>query len=140
MITKKKLRNASEEFIEWKQKNCILDAECSKCVLRGYYCERFSERIWVENKRKFLNKKIEVGGILTKDEKEYLRTVIKPFIERVDCIRKVSNIEYEFIRIELKYSEEKGCEENISLPYFKPNTMYKEMELEEEYTLEELGL
>ncbi len=70
----KKLRDLTrEEFIEWKRKNCILDANCSKCVLRGYYCERFSERIWVENKRKFLNKKIETSkiNILTKKEKKY---------------------------------------------------------------------
>ena len=147
MIIKKKLRNVTrKEFKEWKQKNCIgsHNADCNKCVFKGYNCNCFSEGVWVNYKNlcsdAFLNQEIEVGGILPKDEKEYLRAVIKPFRERVDCIRKVSNIEYEFIRIELKYSEEKGCEENISLPYFNPDTMYKEMEVEKEYTLKDLDL
>ena len=147
MIIKKKLRNVTrEEFKEWKQKNCIgsHNAECSKCVFKGYNCNRFSESVWINNKNlcsdAFLNQEIEVGGILPKDEKEYLSAIIKPFRERVDCIRKISNIEYEFIRIELKYSEEKGYEENISLPYFNPGTMYRGMISGKEYTLKDLDL
>lgn len=147
MIIKKKLRNVTrEEFIEWKQKNCIgaHNADCNKCVFKGYNCDRFSEGVWVNYKNlcsdAFLDQKIEVGGILTKDEKEYLRTVIKPFRERVDCIQKVFGIEYEFIKIKLKYSEETKCEERINLPYFNPDTMYKEMTLGKEYTLKELDL
>lgn len=136
----KKLRDVSKEFIEWKQKNCILDAECSKCVLRGYYCERFSERIWVGNKRK-----IEIGGILTKDEKEYLRAVIKPFRDRIIYIKKTIvfdgyGVNYaECISIISKYKDEE--EEYITeLPIFEEYSLYKGMEVEKEYTLEELGL
>lgn len=147
MIIKKKLRDVtSEEFKEWKQKNCIgaHNADCSKCVFKGYNCDRFSEGTWTKYKdlcsNKFLDQEIEVGGILTKDEKECLSAVIKPFRERVDCIRKVFGIKYEFIRIELKYSEETKCEERINLPYFNPDTTYKGMTLEKEYTLKDLDL
>lgn len=133
-----KLRNASKEFIEWKRKNCILDANCSKCVLRDYYCERFSERIWVENKRKFLNKKIEVSkiNILTKKEKKYLSFVIKPFRDKIIFIRKSADdddIKFEWLTFVLQ-------DELFSLPTFKPNAMYKNMKIRKKYTLEELGL
>ncbi len=74
--------------------------------------------------------------ILDKIEKEYLKSVIKPFKSRIEYIKKVrkyySNLEY--ICIVLK-------ENNIGiLPDFKPGTMYKNMKLETEYTLSELGL
>ena len=147
MIIKKKLRNVtSEEFEKWKRKNCIgaHNAKCSKCVFKGYNCYLFSEGVWVNYKNlcsdAFLDQEIEVEGILTKDEKKYLSAVIKPFRERVDCIRKVSNIGYEFIIIELRYSEETELIDRINLPYFKSNTMYNGMKLEKKYTLKDLDL
>lgn len=73
--------------------------------------------------------------ILDKVEKKYLSYFIKPFKNRViEIILKkgFENKQYIIIRI-------KG-EDPIYLPYFKPNTMYKGMELNKQYTLEELGL
>lgn len=76
--------------------------------------------------------------ILDEAEKRYLRGVIKPFRDKVKGIKK-----------EIKCLDEKNEEEImiwlkdrqlIRLPGFKPNTMYKRMELYKEYTLEELGL
>ena len=54
----------------------------------------------------------------------------------------VYNVQYrkwgkQFIRIQLLGEE---CSEFINLPWFKPDTMYKGMELNKEYTLEEIGL
>ena len=71
--------------------------------------------------------------ILTDEEKAYLSAVIKPFRNNVKSIRKVRSITKGFILIELK------CEV-FSLPLFEAGTMYKGMEGNKQYTLEELGL
>ena len=82
----------------------------------------------------------EVKDILDLEEKEYLSNVIKPFKHKVKGIRK-SEIcdnkdnqikEYIEIHIENDYP--------INLPNFKKNTIYKNMEIDKAYTLEELGL
>ena len=74
-------------------------------------------------------------------EKEYLSAVIKPFKDRVCYIQKVktTNSDNQFIFIRVKRYD---CEENedIDLPYFKANTMYKGMKVDRCYTLKELGL
>ena len=69
--------------------------------------------------------------ILDEVEKRYLRGVIRPF--EVRFIKKVGLTNAEYIYIELKSS-------HISLPNFSSNTMYKGMEIDKKYTLEELGL
>lgn len=70
--------------------------------------------------------------ILDEEEKRYLEGVIRPFRDKVTYIQKLSGCG-EFITIQLE-------REDINLPYFKANTMYKGMKHGEEYTLEELGL
>ena len=77
--------------------------------------------------------------ILDKAEKRYLSNVIRPFRDKVESIQKLETSEkrkeYLFILL--------NCEENeevITLPYFKANTMYKGMNTNKEYSLEELGL
>lgn len=153
MIIKKKLRDVnSEEFKGWKQKNCIGShiAKCSKCVFKGYNCDYFSEGVWVNNKslcsKKFLNQKIEVGGILTKDEEEYLRAVIKPFRGRILNIRKEETESAnggmnEFIEVYVKPEFETGLRvESFCLPRFVANAMFKEMKLSKKYLPEKLGL
>lgn len=73
--------------------------------------------------------------ILDEEEKRYLRVVIRPFKNRVRGIEKISySEEEEFITIIVK------DDGDINLPTFKRNTMYKGMEPNKEYTLEELGL
>lgn len=73
--------------------------------------------------------------ILDDKEKEYLSSVIKPFKDRVKYIAKwyykMTGGYYIVIRLE---------NENIYLPMFKENTIYKNMKIHKEYTLEELGL
>lgn len=78
--------------------------------------------------------------ILTKEEKEYLEAVISPFRDRVLFISKHTflNRAYEWVKIKLK--DEELDIEDFDLPYFKKDIMYKGMELNEEYTLDELGL
>ena len=71
--------------------------------------------------------------ILDEKEKEYLRAVIRPFRDRVKYIEKCGGYEKDYIKIGVKG-------EPIVFPFFKKNTMYKGMEQNKEYTLEELGL
>lgn len=149
----KKLRNVTtEEFAEWKFKNCInnRNADCNKCVFKGYNCERFSEGVWVKNKdlcsKKFLNQEIEVGGILTKNEKECLKSVIKPFRDRILSIRKEETESAnggmnEYIEIYVEPIFETGIRvESFCLPHFVANTLFKEMKLSRKYSPKELGL
>ena len=74
--------------------------------------------------------------ILDKVEREYLKAVIRPFRKEVKhiAIWDTCNGSKQFVHIKL-YDED--C---INLPNFKPNAMYKGMELHKEYTLEEIGL
>ena len=77
-----------------------------------------------------------VCNILDKEEKEYLSAVIKPF--KIKCITKSETTSdlFEFITICLDNEED----ELITLPYFKKGTMYKNMETDKNYTIEELEL
>ena len=74
--------------------------------------------------------------ILDEIEKRYLKAVVRPFRDKVDYIAKKKSkvINDEFIYIHLPHNL------SINFPYFKPNTMYKGMKTDKQYTLEELGL
>lgn len=74
--------------------------------------------------------------ILDETEREYLKAVIKPFKKRVKFIRKTESnmlFEKELLLIQLN-------DDDLILPYFEKEMMYKGMELSKKYTLEELGL
>ena len=76
--------------------------------------------------------------ILDDVEKRYLNNVIRPFRGNVRFITKrrywIDSTEYNDISIFINNNS------NIILPKFKANNMYKGMEIEKTYTLEELGL
>ena len=73
--------------------------------------------------------------ILDKTEKRYLENFLRPFINRVESIKKGRSwIDDEYIII---YFIDNDMTE---MPTYKKDTMYKGMKLYEEYTLEELGL
>lgn len=79
--------------------------------------------------------KINVGEpILDEKEREYLSSIIKPFRNRVEYIKKHSETDEEFIIIKLSGFE------TIYLPYFDRNTMYKNMGTGIKYPLKELDL
>lgn len=73
--------------------------------------------------------------ILTQEEKEYLANVIKPIRNKVlNIAKKENNLKsMEWIKIDLN-------DDQINLYYFEKDTQFKEMKLDKEYTLEELGL
>lgn len=74
--------------------------------------------------------------ILDETEKRYLKNIIRPFRDKVECITKRNNGIDNFICIHINGRENVG----IILPHFDKGTMYKGMEDNKEYTLEELGL
>ena len=81
----------------------------------------------------------EPKPILDAEEKAYLEAVLRPFKDRVVCIHKSSAGDYEYLRINIK-SDVYTCVDTFTLPFFKANTMYKNMKILQEYTLKELGL
>lgn len=148
-----KLRDLTKE--QWD--NCNSDIcstiRCENCMFYKVYCgTTLEKKSWFNNKDlysdKFLNQEIEIEipDILDKEEKQYLRNVIKPFKNRVVSISKkiitfenTENKMFQYIRIKIKSKTNIFCNEFINLPYFN-NEMYKGMEDYKEYTLEELGL
>ena len=78
---------------------------------------------------------------LTEKERAYLSSVIKPFRNNVISITKLDSEdinEYEYVCIEIK----EVCVDRyyINLPYFKKGTMYKGMETDKAYSMEDMGL
>ena len=68
--------------------------------------------------------------------------VIKPFRDRVVCIKKVRVLtkSFEYITIRIASLAYRDTWSDIDFPYFKANSMYKNMTRNKNYTLEELGL
>lgn len=76
--------------------------------------------------------------ILNDEEKEYLSAVIKPFRKDVEYIVKLPK--FEWIQEEIYIHIGRSWRGNIELPTFKKGALYKGMEINKRYTLEELGL
>lgn len=78
----------------------------------------------------------EAKEVLDEAEKRYLREVIRPFRSKVLQITKKYDCftELEYIKITIK------DDASLEFPSFSKNTMYKNMEIDKKYTLEELGL
>ena len=99
----------------------------------GLYIDDFSADCWEEYKE----------PVLDEEEKEYLSAVIKPFRDRVIYIKKIDvylgcNKYDEYILGELGNKDD--VVDTFALPYFPKGSMYKGMETNKKYTLEELGL
>ena len=89
----------------------------------------------VKIKNGLITEIVKKKEILDKAEKEYLSSVIKPFKEKVTGIdiREFSADKcYLYIDI--------IGDDGFGLPNFKQGTMYKNMQVNRKYTLEELGL
>lgn len=144
MKIKKKLDYLTlENFLSYySNNNCINKTNCSNCPFRFTNCDPNSENFWLKNKDvfsdDFLYQEIEfdVKNILTNEEKEYLKVVLKPFKNDVLYICKTKplpNNKKEFIRIELK-------NDSMIFPNFTENTIYKGMKINKKYTLKDLDL
>lgn len=106
-----------------------VEIEYNGKIVKEYACtneagiKKFLE--WLEEEYK--------EPILNDVEKTYLSAVIKPFREKVEYVKKIDCEKKEFLKIYLE-------DDSISFPFFEAGTMYKGMEADKEYTLEELGL
>lgn len=83
--------------------------------------------------------------ILDEVEKRYLEGVLRPFKDRVKYIQKTDyhvagNGNKERIVIMMSTTHTYLCRECLPMPFFDKGTMYKGMEVNKKYTLEELGL
>lgn len=119
----------------------IADIEIHHGIKRIYYksydVEEFASR-WIIDFIKWLEKddgKECNPTILTNEEKAYLSAVIKPFRKDIKYITKKDFVKAkEYLLIKMRDLSTAG------LPLFEKETMYKEMEEDRKYTLEELGL
>lgn len=142
MLVEKKLRDVTkEEFKDWVVRNCG-NVSCKACPFKAVNCGAQDENNWVMNKDifadSFLNRRmfVEQKDILDKEEKEYLRAVIKPFRDKITSIQVIYSTYYKnkgWIQIETP-----GIK--TQLPYCDITKMYKGMEDCIQYTVEELGL
>lgn len=146
MKIKIKLRDiTNEQWDDYKHNACPKLVCPNACPCYGSNCSfSKSSESWINKKDlysdKFLNQEIEIPDILDEEEKEYLANVIKPFKDRVICITKtkIKSDKY-FISITIHSDLSLTEKELITLPYFQ-NDIYKEMEIDKDYTLKELGL
>lgn len=148
MKRKIKLRDlTAKQWDENKGIECNKCKHCDNCKFGYINCDTSNfKSSWINNKDmfsdKFLNQEIEIEGpdILSEAEKEYLSAVIKPFRDRVIFIKKVkcANNNY-FISIKISSELSQSGEGRIYFPFFQ-NDMYKGMEANKKYTLEELDL
>lgn len=124
---------------KYKLNELVYDTLNKKCYkIRGitirnngtYYCLEFDNENTIIRSEKSIRKcKI----ILDKEETRYLNDVIRPFRNKVTYIKKLCYLNQEHLVIQLDY-------DYFYLPYFKKGTMYKNMETDKRYTLEDLHL
>lgn len=139
MKNKEKYNLAHLHIVELTETNILginityVEIEYDGKIVKNYACKneagikKFLE--WLEEEYK--------PEILTEKEKAYLSAVIKPFRKRIEYIEKTDNYYVDgkqFLSIGLV------TDDHCYLPFFKKGTMYKGMEANECYTLEELGL
>ncbi len=139
-----KMKLEKEVYI--KNFKCIHDKDTDGVfsTLDIIFCDLLTEKE-VLILKKFLNKAIKTNKakltleyqepILDEAERKYLSGVIRPFRDSVEYIKKIKDNyrKEEYIVIHTNQIV-------IPFPFFKKGTMYKGMELNKEYTAEELGL
>lgn len=103
--------------------------KCNNCIFDTYEtCQ--------QGRKEWMNRESE---ILDEAEKKYLSAVIEPWWDQVECIRKLESYEgMEMISIVTESSIK--IRTYVDLPPFAKNTMYQGLEVNKEYTLEDLGL
>lgn len=109
------------------------DIACDRCVFNQTTpkcAEVFKE--WLEREH--------VEPVLTDEEKQYLETVIRPFKDRAIGVTKYKlsdNYAWLYIDVEGVIG---AIFDGFSLPAFRKDDAYLDMEYDKKYTLEELGL
>lgn len=78
--------------------------------------------------------------ILDDVEKRYLENILRPFKNRVVYVEKIFRFGYEQIRYRVSLTVEEYGNELCELPSFDKGIIYKGMEYDKKYSIEELGL
>lgn len=98
--------------------------------------EQIKKELLENDIKNYAKRKCEPAPVLDDVEKRYLKNVLRPFKDEVNYIVKWQSDSYksrQFLHIDTRIG-------NIQLPYFEKDTMYKNMEDNKHYTLEELGI
>ena len=113
---------------------CSIDAPLRGKMINGY-CEGFKCEGCGERVLKWLLEETK-EPVLDDVEKEYLSAVIKPFRKMIAYIVKAQDFDdgKKCIRIILQNGD------GMHFPYLDDDAMYKGMEVNKEYSLEELDL
>lgn len=147
MKIKKKLNDIMEkEYLRWRDENCQPFSMYKNCTFGMLQCyNNYKEKSCLNHKElfsnEFLNQEIEVEDTLTKEEKEYLKAVIEPFKNKIQYITYSKTVfldGFETRNIEICVLEHETHPCYYELPTIKG--FFEGMELDKEYTLEELGL
>ena len=134
MLNIEKYKDIVLENLDACSIDTLLRGEIVNGYCEGFKCEGCGERVlkWLLEETK--------EPVLDDVEKEYLSAVINPFRKIIVTVSKHRlNNDFEYIAIRVKSLKEDE-EENMCFPAFKIGTMYKGMELDKKYSLEELGL
>lgn len=126
-----------KDEIAEKMKNSDLGSSLARVFYER--CEDYGPTI---AKSDILNWLLSDAPILTEKERKYLKGVIAPFKDSVIYIKKVGLAGYEHICIYVKSPDlnEVNFPVAMAFPSFETGKMYKGMELNKKYNLEELGL
>jgi hypothetical protein len=132
-----------DEIKEIMQKSYNLTAYNLMESLERFMAEKTEkniENICITNVFDWLSEEYK-EPVLNETEKAYLSAVIKPFKANVTGICKINICRgFYCIRIYAKSISSELRIEVIDLPLFETGTMYKGMETDKHYSLEELGL
>ena len=132
--------------VELDEEFYIGDSQMYKFTKDGLYFYSKLNRCWISTNiglRDILIgfSEITKKPILDEVEKEYLSGVIKSFRDKVKCIVKRDyEMSYENEYIFIVFNDDGCMQIKMCFPSFKKGTMYKGMEINKEYSLEDLGL
>lgn len=133
---------------------CVYDEYNRYVIIPDYSRPYYGDlnRLYYDNENKeylqlsdmaLLYETLKIDNMILNDaEKEYLVHIIKPFRSKVKYITKncyMDGKDYEYISICID-DDPDNSELYMYFPNFISNTMYKNMRLNEEYTLSELDL
>lgn len=114
--------------------------ESMDSIIAFPYSEMFEPIKWEDDKPTRISD-IYNPQVLDDVEREYLKTILKPFHDKVDGVAKNSrNIFGNNYRREYLYIQFHDHDGKFEFPDFDSGKMYSGMELDKEYTLDELGI
>ena len=116
------------------------NGSCGYACINSLFVQGLFKSIKWEDYEPTLIKDIYDPHILDDVEREYLKTILKPFREEVEYVRKFGDkpkADGTYVKEFLYISFHDG---NFAFPYFDSGKMYSGMERNKKYKLDELGI